>query len=219
MHPTRSFPLKCFILAGLTGSGKTDLLHTLEGLGHQVLNLEVLAHHDGSAFSSLRYTNQPSSYQFHKKLNLIWKGFQPSRPVFIEQERRQIGKLRLPDWLFDIISSAAVVRILTVRHLRLQRLANSIQQAEPIHFLDCVQKLGQRLGETSIAAIAHCFNEGNIQKTVELLLEYYDHTAGYTTDESRVIGTVEWNDTDAPRCCARLLQQLSIPETIVALQR
>jgi hypothetical protein len=44
------------VLAGYTGSGKTDILHLLQQLGHQVINLEELAAHNGSVFGHLPHT-------------------------------------------------------------------------------------------------------------------------------------------------------------------
>src|ERR1700759_4202769 len=41
------------ILGGLTGSGKTKVLHQLKSLGEQVIDLEDLAQHQGSAFGSM----------------------------------------------------------------------------------------------------------------------------------------------------------------------
>src|SRR5512145_3233013 len=50
---TLSSPRKLIILGGLTGSGKTDILKYLSEAGRQVIDLERLANHKGSAFGSL----------------------------------------------------------------------------------------------------------------------------------------------------------------------
>ena len=49
------------ILGGLTGSGKTKVLHQLKALGEQVIDLEGLAGHQGSAFGSMNRL-EPVSY-------------------------------------------------------------------------------------------------------------------------------------------------------------
>ena len=42
-------PYPLMILRGLTGAGKTRVLHKLDEIGEQVLDLEGLANHRGSA--------------------------------------------------------------------------------------------------------------------------------------------------------------------------
>ena len=50
---------KMIILGGLTGSGKTRILKYLNETGHQVIDLEGLANHKGSAFGSLGQLPSP----------------------------------------------------------------------------------------------------------------------------------------------------------------
>jgi tRNA 2-selenouridine synthase len=55
---------KMFVLGGLTGSGKTQILKYLREEGRQVIDLEGMANHKGSAFGSLGQKPQPSSEHF-----------------------------------------------------------------------------------------------------------------------------------------------------------
>jgi tRNA 2-selenouridine synthase len=59
-----SRPLTYIILGGLTGSGKTELLHMLGRAGEQILDLEKLACHKGSVFGGLGQPGQPANEQF-----------------------------------------------------------------------------------------------------------------------------------------------------------
>ncbi len=52
----------------MTGSGKTELLHHLSDSGEQVLDLEGLANHKGSAFGALGQADQPTNEQFENDL-------------------------------------------------------------------------------------------------------------------------------------------------------
>ena len=47
------YPWKIVVLGGPTGCGKTEILHRLQEKGQQVIDLEGLAHHKGSAFGAL----------------------------------------------------------------------------------------------------------------------------------------------------------------------
>ena len=44
---------KMIVLGGLTGSSKTYILRYLKSAGHQIIDLEGLANHKGSAFGAL----------------------------------------------------------------------------------------------------------------------------------------------------------------------
>jgi len=63
------------ILGGMTGSGKTEVLQYLVRSGHQVLNLEEIANHKGSAFGHLGQELQPTTEQFHNDLSVVWHKF------------------------------------------------------------------------------------------------------------------------------------------------
>jgi tRNA 2-selenouridine synthase len=49
------------VIEGHTGSGKTAILYELEKLGEQVIDLEGLANHRGSAFGNIGQAPQPTS--------------------------------------------------------------------------------------------------------------------------------------------------------------
>src|SRR5947199_155554 len=52
-----------YVLGGLTGSGKTKILHQLRLLGEQVIDLEDIAQHQGSSYGTLNRLIQPSQEQ------------------------------------------------------------------------------------------------------------------------------------------------------------
>ena len=79
----RPFPL--ITLGGLTGVGKTEILKALETKGQQVIDLEGMANHTGSAFSSTG-KKQPSSEEFENQLAFKLLNFDLSRPIWIEDE-------------------------------------------------------------------------------------------------------------------------------------
>ena len=47
------------IIGGYTGSGKTLLLRALENAGHEIIDLEALANHKGSALGGIGQELQP----------------------------------------------------------------------------------------------------------------------------------------------------------------
>jgi tRNA 2-selenouridine synthase len=55
---------KMIVLGGLTGSSKTHIIRHLKSTGHQIIDLEGLANHKGSAFGALGEFPQPSTEHF-----------------------------------------------------------------------------------------------------------------------------------------------------------
>ncbi|NYT37811.1 tRNA 2-selenouridine(34) synthase MnmH [Allopusillimonas soli] len=81
------------LVGGLTGSGKTALLHELE----HAIDLEGLAHHRGSSFGR-HATPQPTQIDFENALAiaLLKKQALGLRELALEEEGRMIGSCNLP---------------------------------------------------------------------------------------------------------------------------
>ena len=94
------------LLCGPTGSGKTALLHALAAQGGQVLDLEGLARHKGSALGVLPGESQPSQKHFESLLAAKLAEFDAARPVYAESESKTVGSLRLPPPLFKAMGAA-----------------------------------------------------------------------------------------------------------------
>ena len=84
------------VLCGRTGSGKTRLLHALAEQGAQMLDLEGLAGHRGSVLGALPGRAQPSQKRFDTLCWQALRGFDATRPVFVEGESRKIGRCACP---------------------------------------------------------------------------------------------------------------------------
>ena len=98
-------------LVGHTGSGKTRLLQALREAGAQVLDLEALAAHRGSLLGALPGEAQPSQKGFDSALVGVLRGFDASRPVFVEAESRRIGSITLPESLLTTFHQGACVEV------------------------------------------------------------------------------------------------------------
>lgn len=88
--------LRWQVLAGPTGSGKTRLLAALREAGEQVLDLEAIACHRGSLLGALPGQGQPQQKRFDSDLHAVLNGFDATRPVWVEDESKKIGRLQLP---------------------------------------------------------------------------------------------------------------------------
>ncbi len=103
--------LSFVVLNGFTGAGKTLLLKALARSGEQVLDLEGLACHKGSVFGGDRESPQPPQKRFESHLFDRISRFDPSRLVFLEAENSRVGRLNLPNPLWQRMKTAPVIEI------------------------------------------------------------------------------------------------------------
>ncbi len=88
-------PRPYVVLAGLTGTGKTEVLRAMMAQGAAVLDLEGLASHKGSAFGQIGELPQPSSEQFENNAALKLAELEGIPRIWIEDESRSIGRIWL----------------------------------------------------------------------------------------------------------------------------
>jgi len=111
------------VVAGPTGSGKTDLLRAA---GSAALDLEAMAAHRGSAFGRVFGATQPAQATFENRLfkELFAKRLRaPGYPLVLEDERLPIGDVRVPKRVFEAITRAPVVVVDMSLEERTRRLA------------------------------------------------------------------------------------------------
>ena len=87
------------VISGLTGVGKTKLLHTAQREGKQVLDLEGLANHKGSLLGEDPAHPQPSQKAFESRVWQTRKKLDPTQPIYVESESNRIGCVHIPPTL------------------------------------------------------------------------------------------------------------------------
>lgn len=180
--PPRS-PNVC-IVGGRTGVGKTRALLALRDAGEQVIDLEGLASHSGSAFGWVgRPPEQPTSEHFSNLVACAWAGSRPSpRWVFIEDEGPHVGKCSVDPGLFHRMRHAPlVVNVVAPSEVRLRVLvedyASEEHRAAPgwlESMTESLEKLQKRLGGERCNSLVTRLRSGDYTAVAEGLLEYYD---------------------------------------------
>ena len=144
------------VISGLTGCGKTELLHALDKsapsdvLG---LDLEGLANHRGSAFGGLP-GGQPAQQTFENRLAATMQLAAP-RMTLLEDEARNVGRLELPMYVWQTTKQSPVVMLEATLDERIARIAREYvfeptlaQGREVVRagLEDSLRKLAKRLG-------------------------------------------------------------------------
>lgn len=115
-------PHRLILLDGLTGTAKTELLHRLESLGTQVVDLEGLARHRGSLLGA-RPGGQPGQKAFETALAARFAALDPARPVVAEAESSKVGDLTLPPSLWTAMRAAPRIEVTAGPEARARYLA------------------------------------------------------------------------------------------------
>ena len=115
------------VIAGPTGSGKSQILQTLHNMGEQVLDLEDLARHKGSVLGNLPNQAQPSQKFFDTLVFETLRNFSPDRVVFIESESKKVGAVQVPDALIKAMRKSACICIDAAMTTRVSLLLSEYQ--------------------------------------------------------------------------------------------
>lgn len=202
-------PLIINILAGKTGSGKTDILKELAQRGEQILDLEGLAHHKGSAYGMLGQAPQPSSEHFEnlicQKLNLL----DTAKPVWIEDESHSIGKCFIPNGLWKQMRNAQTFIIDIQKEIRIKRLMNEYANFDKSLLIESTNKIKKRLGGQHYKAAIEAIEANELEKVADIALTYYDKSYLYGLSNRRAesIKTIKINE-DNPSKTAEILLNL-----------
>ena len=170
---------KTIILGGMTGSSKTHILRHLKNTGHQVIDLERLANHKGSAFGALGQPPQPSSEHFANLLFNEWRKINRDLPVWMEDESRNIGNVFIPDIFFDNMQEYPAVILIMKIPKRLPRLIEEYSKYPPEMLRGSIQKISKRLGGDNTREALNAVEKGDLAKAIEITLKYYDKAYMY----------------------------------------
>jgi tRNA 2-selenouridine synthase len=188
---------KMFVLGGLTGSGKTQILKYLREEGRQVIDLEGMANHKGSAFGSLGQKPQPSSEHFANILYSRWKELDPDQPVWLEDESRNIGSVFMPDSFYTNMQlNPAIVLLMDIK-TRLPRLLEEYSCYGIDELETSVMRISKRLGGDRAQEAIEAIRRRDFARAIEITLQYYDkaYLYGLKRKETKEIIYVE-TDTD-----------------------
>lgn len=193
-------PRDYVVISGHTGTGKTEVLHLLEKADANVIDLEGLANHKGSALGGLGLPAQPKNEQFENLIAISLLRCKPNQPVFIENESRTIGHCAVPQGLWERMQVARYIELNVDRDTRIQRILLEYGTFPVEDLKSQTQKLRKRLGGQHEQAAILALEEGNLKHWVELLLVYYDKSYTHFLEKHKIEAQVlnwDWNQKES----------------------
>jgi tRNA 2-selenouridine synthase len=168
--------LNIVVLGGKTGSGKTAILQELEKQGEQIIDLEGLANHKGSAFGWIGENVQPSSEQFENNLYTVFSKIDPTKRVWIENESPTIGAVFIPLPFWKQMKSAPLVHLEAPFEKRIEHLIHNYTATSKEDLKQSFQKITSKLGHESLKIAVEAVENGDFATAAAIGLKYYDKT-------------------------------------------
>lgn len=206
---TFDYPFKLNILGGFTGSGKTRILEVIRKMGHQVVDLEKLANHKGSAFGGIGLPKQPSVEQFENDLFEDFRHFDFSRPIWVEDESHNVGYVKIPINLFRQMREQTLLFLDIPVHERALLLVEEYGNCPREELANSIRRIYKKLGGLMAKNALQYLDEDNYAAVAEIALFYYDksYITGMRSRDESTVFTLKLDDTNAEKNARIILNQ------------
>ncbi|MFC0558498.1 tRNA 2-selenouridine(34) synthase MnmH [Halalkalibacter alkalisediminis] len=174
---------KYLIVAGHTGSRKTEILQVLQNRGYPVIDLEQLAGHRGSVFGHIG-VNPNSQKQFEYLLMKRLEEIGNSPYIIIEGESKRLGRVVIPDFILKGKENGKRVELVYPFWARVEHIYQTYQpQNYKEKIQEAIGKISKYLTHSLKNEIIILQNQGEYKQLfAKLLEEYYDPRYAYTFD-------------------------------------
>lgn len=164
------------VVGGFTGSGKTALINELrKRYKLNVVDLEALASHKGSAFGSIGMSSQPTTEHFQNMLYMVLRQYSTDETLLVEDESMRIGKVSLPQAFFEQMRNAKVLFLDIPRSQRVQHLVEDyVLTADNAKLENALRRISKRLGNERCENALEALAAKDYDTVAEIALHYYD---------------------------------------------
>ncbi|MFY8021327.1 MAG: tRNA 2-selenouridine(34) synthase MnmH [Bacteroidia bacterium] len=191
-------PFRFLVLSGYTGSGKTEVLHFLKDNGKQVIDLENLANHRGSAFGGLGFTRQPTQEQFENKLAHELSSLNSSDKIWIEDESRLIGNLQIPSGIYENYRKCGLYFMDIPLEKRCGTILKDYGYFKKEELILSTIRIKKKLGDLRTRLAIEAIEKGELLTWVKEVLYYYDkaYNTGLKSKNNEFIIRIEGEMND-----------------------
>lgn len=166
--------IKLIVLGGKTGSGKSEILNQIARLGEQIIDLEKIAHHKGSAFGDLGQEKQPTNEQFENNLFDALNKLDINKRIWVEDESRGIGFIGIPDLFYQQMRNSIVLFLDVPKSHRVKRLVKEYASFDPRRLENAIHRITKKLGGLNAKRSIEALQQKDFETVADLLLTYYD---------------------------------------------
>jgi tRNA 2-selenouridine synthase len=166
--------IRLIVLGGMTGSGKSEILKSIRDSGEQILDLEFIANHKGSAFGQIGMNPQPTQEQFENNLAYELHKLNPDKLIWVEDESHSVGQVWLPNSLYSQMRESCVLKIDLNKEERLNHLVKGYSSAPLEELKNAIEKIQKRLGGLNTSLALEALDKKDFYRAAALSLEYYD---------------------------------------------
>lgn len=178
------FELNLLVLGGKTGAGKTKILKALAEKGEQIIDLEHLAHHKGSAFGFIGERPSPSVEQFENNLFENLRQLDFSKRIWVENESRRIGNVLIPQGFWQHIRQSTLINIELPFDVRLAVSLENYTTKETKDLQKAFHNIRKRLGGQNLQNALTFLEKGSLKEAASIALNYYDKQYQYMLDKN-----------------------------------
>jgi len=183
---------RIFVLQGLTGAGKTEILRLISNS----VDLEDMAGHRSSLFGGIGL-KQNSQKCFE---TLLWQKLEELKNedfILFEGESKKVGNSHIPDNIFRQMREAPAIYIETSIERRVEIIKKEYTGFdEDERILKTVNSLKRKLGAQKTDMLIELYNQGDLDQFIKILLiDYYDSLYRYTLDKFDYLARINNTDT------------------------
>lgn len=172
LQAVENFAPPLIVIHGLTGTGKTRILHQLDN----AIDLEELAQHRSSLFGALGTI--PRNQRDFEALLAEQIAIGGRAPYFVEGESRKIGRVFIPQAFAEAMKAGVLVNVTASLETRISRIIEDYPvdtEAKRAEVSEILISLTRTMGRKTVEEMCRQLAEGELRPLVQtLLLEYYD---------------------------------------------
>lgn len=166
--------VKFVVLYGNTGCGKTEVLKNLKEMGHDILDLEGCANHRGSLLGGVGL-GAPSTQKMFESLVYEALRNRKSDIIFTEGESKRIGKVVMPEFLYNSIKSGDNIEITADIDTRVDNILRDYVNDSDEELIKALNLLKENIGEKNVIRLSNMIQNKDYRPVIEeLMVKYYD---------------------------------------------
>lgn len=196
------------VLGGKTGVGKTRLLNALAAHGEQILDLEAIANHRGSAFGGIGQKPQPSVEHFENLMAEELRHKDPDQALWLENESQRIGKIVINAKFFECMERAPLLDIKKSHQERIDLIIEEYSTLPKEELIAAVTRLKKKLGGLrTTQAIEDIINDHH-ESWISNMLIYYDKSYQFDLEKHnpKMTQSVDLEGLSIEESCQLLLK-------------